>query len=421
MVILVEDKNRKTVKKSNDVKKPVKRKKKTLRINKKAIEKLTISKKNAKIVKLVAVVIVVLLLILLAAGQFGGVTFSTIGDYVNVLIVGIGSGEGYPYRMNGIPICDAGVTSSDLILVYDDTVKVLDSTAKELSNYPHTYDHPVMSSNSGRALIYDVGAKSFRVQAKTRILYEKEIPYMILTGAMGKDGTVAIGSRAKDAQSMLTVYNTKAEELFVWKCAKENIISCDVSDNGKLFAVTVLGVNNGSVYSKVYIFNKQSKEPKASFEYPDSAISSVQFLSNETLFVFGNNVCEVIKGDEVKEKIDVSVNTPYKLYISDNNTAVLVLSKYSSTTQKIIKVYDKSGSELFTQEINGLVKSVSTDGKYIGVLTDEKVWLYNRTGDQCGVANVNTDAEKVMVAGRNTYVYSVDKIEKFSSVSDNEK
>ena len=84
-------------------------------------------------------------------------------------------------------------------------------------------------------------------------------------------------------------------------------------------------------------------------------------------------------------------------------------------------MYDKSGSELFTQEINGLVKSVSTDGKYIGVLTDEKVWIYNRKGKQCGMADVNTDAEKVMVAGRNTYVYSVDKIEKFSSVSDNEK
>ena len=323
--------------------------------------------------------------------------------------------------MNGVEISDAGVTNSDLILVYDDTVKVLDSTAKEISNVPHTYDHPIMSCNSGRALIYDVGAKSFRVQSKTRTLYEKELDYIILTGAMGKDGTVAIGSRAKDAQSMLTVYNTKEEEVFVWKCAKENIISCDVSDNGRLFAVSVLGVDNGSVYSKVYIFNKNDTEPKASFEYMDSAVSSVQFLSNETLFVFGNNICQVIKGEKVKENIDVSVNTPYKLYISDNNTAVLVLSKYSSTTQKIIKVYNKSGSELFTQEIDGLIKSVSTDGKYTGVLTDENVQIYNKKGKMCGSANVNTDAEKVMISGRNTYVYSADKIEQFSSVSDNEK
>lgn len=382
---------------------------------------ITISTKNAKTLKLLAVIFVVLLLIVLAAGQFGGVTFSTITDHIRTAVAGIGSGDGYPYRMNGIEIGDAGVTNSDLILVYDDTVKVLDSTAKEISNIPHTYDHPIMSCNSGRALIYDIGAKHFRIQSKTRTLYEKELDYIILTGAMGKDGTVAIASRTSDAQSMLTVYDSNEEEIFVWKCAKENIISCDVSDNGKLYAVSVLGVDNGSVYSKVYIFNKRDTEPKATFEYKDSAVSSVQFLSNETLFVFGNNICQVIKGEKVKENIDVSVNTPYKLYISDNNTAVVVLSKYSSTTQKIIKVYNKSGSELFTQEIDGLIKSVSTDGKYTVVLTDENVQIYNTKGKLTGSAVVNTDAEKVMVSGRNTYVYSADKIEKFSSVSDNQK
>ena len=396
-------------------KRPVKR---NVKQKKKSV---TISTKNAKTLKLLAVVFVVLLLIVLAAGQFGGVTFSTITDHIRTAVAGIGSGDGYPYRMNGIEIADAGVTNSDLILVYDDTVKVLDSTAKEISNIPHTYDHPIMSCNSGRALIYDIGAKHFRVQSKTRTLYEKELDYIILTGAMGKDGTVAIASRTSDAQSMLTVYDSNEEEIFVWKCAKENIISCDVSDNGKLYAVSVLGVDNGSVYSKVYIFNKRDTEPKATFEYKDSAVSSVQFLSNETLFVFGNNICQVIKGEKVKENIDVSVNTPYKLYISDNNTAVLVLSKYSSTTQKIIKVYNKSGSELFTQEIDGLIKSISTDGKYTAVLTDENVQIYNTKGKLAGSAVVNTDTEKVMVSGRNTYVYSADKIEQFSSVSDNQK
>ncbi len=388
---------------------------------KKKRKKLTVNLKNAKTLKLLAIILVVMLLIIIAAAQFGGVTFSTITDNIRTFIAGIGSGDGYPYSMNGIEISDAGITNSDLILVYDDTVKVLDSTAKELSNLPHNYDHPVMSSNSGRALIFDEGGKKFKVQSKTRVLYEKELSYMILTGAMGKDGTVAIGSRAPDAQSMLTVYNAKEKEIFVWKCAKENIISCDVSDNGKQFAVSVLGVDNGSVYSKVYLFNKKASEPTASFQYNDSAVTSVQFLSNETLFVFGNNICEVINDGKVSKKIDVSVNTPYKLHISDNNTAVIVLSKYSSTTQKIIKVYDKSGAELFTKEIDGMVKSVATDGKYVAVLTDENVQIYNTKGEQTGTASVNTDAEKVMISGRNTYVYSADKIDKFSSIGNNEK
>ena len=382
--------------------------------------KITIDIKNTKKLKLVAIIVVVLLLIMLAAAQFGGVTFSTISDSVRTFFAGLGSGDGYPYQISGMVIGDATVTNSDLVLLYDDSVKVLDTTAKELSSISHKYDHPVMQSNSGRVLLYDEGGNKFKVQSKTRTLYEKETKYMILTGALGKDGSVAIATRAEDAQSMLTVYNSKEKEIFVWKCAKENIISCDVSDNGKLIAISVLGVENGSVYSKVYIFDKRKDTPKASFTYQDSAVSSIRFLSNETLFVLGNNVCSVIKGEK-EEKINVSVNTPYMIHISDNNTAVLVLSKYSSTTQKLVNVYDKSGRELFSNEIDGLVKSVSTDGKYVGVLTDNNVQIYNMKGERVGLANVNTDAEKVIVSGRNTYVYSADKIEKFSSVGENKE
>lgn len=382
--------------------------------------KITIDIKNTKKLKLVAIIVVVLLLIMLAAAQFGGVTFSTISDSVRTFFAGLGSGDGYPYQISGMVIGDATVTNSDLVLLYDDSVKVLDTTAKELSSISHKYDHPVMQSNSGRVLLYDEGGNKFKVQSKTRTLYEKETKYMILTGALGKDGSVAVATRAEDAQSMLTVYNSKEKEIFVWKCAKENIISCDVSDNGKLIAVSVLGVENGSVYSKVYIFDKKKDSPKASFTYQDSAVSSIRFLSNETLFVLGNNICSVIK-DGKEEQVNVSVNTPYMIHISDNNTAVLVLSKYSSTTQKLVNVYDKSGRELFSNEIDGLVKSVSTDGKYVGVLTDNNVQIYNMKGERVGSASVNTDAEKVIVSGRNTYVYSADKIEKFSSVGENKE
>ena len=384
-------------------------------------KRITINIKETKKIKLVAIIVVVLLLIMLAAAQFGGVTFSTVTDYVQTFFAGLGSGDGYPYQINGMVIEDAEITNSDVVLVYDDTVKVLDSTAKELSNTAHKYDHPVMNTNSGRVLLYDEGGKKFRVQSKTRTLYEKEMEYMILTASLGKNGTVAIATRAEDAQSMLTVYNEKEKEVFVWKCAKENIISCDVSDNGKLFVVSVLGVENGSVYSKVYVFDRKKDTPKVSATYKDSAVSSVRFLSNETVFVLGNNMCSVIKKDGKEEKIDVSVNTPYMISISDNNTAVLVLSKYSSTTQKIVSVYNKSGKELFSREIDGLIKSVSTDGKYVGVLTDNNVQIYNMKGEHVGSASVNADAEEVIVTGRNTYVYSADKIERFSSIGDNKK
>lgn len=379
----------------------------------------SISAKTMKTIKLLAIILVVLLLILIAAAQFGGVTFSTVGDYFATAMAKLGNGEGYPYSVNSFDIDDVSLTNSDLVLVYDSNIKVLNSTAKEISNIAHDYDYPVISTNSGRILLFDEGAKKFRVQSKTRVLYEKETDHIILTGEMGKDGSVAIATRADNAESMLTVYDSNREQKFIWKCAKEHIVSCDISDNGKNYAVAVLGVDNGSVYTKVHILNEKKTEPVATFEYTDTAIANVKFLSNETVMVMGDNVCEIIKGNEVEEKIDVSVNTTYQLFISDNNSAILVLSKYSSTTQKIIKVYNKSGKELFTTEVDGMVKSVSTDGKYVAVLTNSNMQTFNMKGKPCGSAEVNADAKKVLVSSRNTYIYSSDAINLYSSVGDN--
>lgn len=382
---------------------------------KKTKNKKALSLKVANKLKLGAVILVILLLTAIAAAQFGGVTLSTVADYVATAIARIGAGEGYPYHI-GSTVHDTAITNSDLVLLYDDSVKVLNSTAKEISNLNHSYDHPIISTNSGRILLYDIGGKKFRVQSKTRVLYEKELDRIILTGAIGRDGSVVIASRADNAESMLTVFDKQRKEAFVWKCASEHIISCDISDNGKNFAVAVIGVENGSVYSKIHIFNIKKTEPIASFEYNSSTITSVQFLSNETLMVMGNNVCQIINDGQVVNNIDVSVNTPSKLYISDNNTAILVLSKYSSTTQKIIKVYNKAGEEIFTSEISGLVKAVSTDGKYIAILTDSNVQIYNTKGEMTGYSVVNADAENVLVTARNTYVYSSDRIDRYSSI-----
>lgn len=396
------------------VKKEGQKKSKAKRTNKKG--GLTVSLKTANKIKLISVILVILILVSIAAAQISGVTVSMASEGFRTMIAKIGSGGGFPYSLAGISASDLSVSGSDLILLDDSGVRVIDSTAKEISNIEHRYDHPVVEASSGRILLYDIGAKQFRVQSKTRVLFEKQTDYMILTAALGQDGSAAVATRADGAESMLTVYDKNHKEAFRWACAKEHIVSCDVSDNGKKYVAAVLGVDNGSVYSKVYVFEKNSTEPYASFEYKDSALTQVKFLDGDRLLVFGNNVCEIIDGKTVSEKIDVSVNTPSRLFVSDNNTAVLVLSKYSSTTQKIIKVYNKSGKELFSTEVTGIVKSVSTDGKYTAVLTDSQVCIYNTKGEMTGKADTTSDPIDVAVYSKHTYVFESEGIFEYSSV-----
>lgn len=390
--------------------------KRKLKKNTKKNNGFEISLKTANKIKLISVILVILILISIAAAQISGVTVSMASEGLRTFIAKIGSGSGFPYSLAGISASDISMSGSDLVLLDDVSVRVLDSTAKEISDIQHSFDHPVIETSSGRILLYDIGDKQFRVQSKTRILFEKQTDYMILTATLGYDGSVAVATRAEGSESMLTVYDKNHKEAFRWACAKEHIVSCDISDNGKRFAVAVLGVNNGSVYSKVYVFDKKKTEPYASFEYNDSALTKVKFLSNDKFMIFGNNVCEIIDGKTVSEKINVSINTPSRLFVSDNNTAVLVLSKYSSTTQKIVTVYNKSGKEMFSTEVTGIVKAVSTDGKYTAVLTDSQVCIFNMKGEMTGKAEITSDPIDVGVCRGKTYVFASEGIFEYSSV-----
>ncbi len=371
---------------------------------------------NSRIFKIIAVIVVLVVLIVIAAAKVGNITIASVGDSVQASVSGLSSGDGYPYAIQNSDVSDMSITNSDIVLVYDDAVRIIDSTAKNISEISHSYSHPIVDCNSSRILLYDIGGKSFRLQSKTRVLYENTLDHMILTGAIGKDGSVAIASRTSGAESMLTVYDSRNREVFKWECSKEQIVACDVSDNGKTYACAVMSVDNGSIYSKLYLFKKNSSEAYASFEYTDSAIAKIDFLSNESLMVLGNDFCQVIKGNELKEDINVSINTPSMLYISENNTAMLVLSKYSSTTEKIVEVYDKAGNKLYDFDVNGIIKAISTDGKFATVLTDKNVLIYNRKGELCADYDVSSDASDVIVSSRYTYIYFADKIEQYSSI-----
>lgn len=83
--------------------------------------------------------------------------------------------------------------------------------------------------------------------------------------------------------------------IFSWKCAKENIVAIDISDNGKLAAVSVVGAENGELYSRVLIFDFSYEEAVSEFDFGSDIISGVNFLKGDTLLITGENVFSIVK------------------------------------------------------------------------------------------------------------------------------
>ncbi len=204
------------------------------------------------VLKAVCIISVLLILVVIAANRFGNITFSSISDYADTVISGTKRGDGYPYYFENTGVRNVLSVGSDLFVIGDDTTFSLDATARRFGEQQHTLSSPIATAAGGRVLLLDVGENSYRVLSKTKILLEEQSAQKLLTGALGKDGTLAVAARGEASQSKLTVYNKSHKEIFVWNCASENIIAAAVSDNGKRAAVSVVGAQNGELYSKVY-------------------------------------------------------------------------------------------------------------------------------------------------------------------------
>ncbi len=361
------------------------------------------------VLKAVCVVSVLLILVVIAANRFGNITFSSVGDYFDTVISGAKRGDGYPYYFESTGVRNVIPIGSDLFVIGDDTAFSLDATARRFGEHQHTFSSPVAKSVGGRVLLLDVGENSYRVLSKTKILLEEQSPQKLLTGAIGKDGTLAIASRGENSQSKLTVYNKSHKEIFVWNCASENIIAAAVADSGKRAAVSVVGAKDGSLYSKVYIFDFSYNEPIVSFSY-DTAVSGLSFLSGNRLLLTGKNIFTVIEDKSPVLEEDLSLNTLSCVYTDDSGCTVASLSKYGSSASKIIRCYDRKGVLQFETEIAESIKGVSCDASYVSVLTDRYLYSLDRNGEQVGRSAVDDDCIRPYTDGKNTYVYAVSGI-----------
>lgn len=68
-----------------------------------------------------------------------------------------------------------------------------------------------------------------------------------------------------------------------------------------------------------------------------------------------------------------------------------VLSKYGSSSAKILNVYNRNGEKLFTVDIVSAVKSVSCDNQRVSVLTDSELICFDMKGNEVSRHSVESD------------------------------
>ncbi|MCQ2489919.1 MAG: DUF5711 family protein [Clostridia bacterium] len=359
------------------------------------------------------VCLVAFTLILIAAERLNIASVTDINDNFRAFFSGLNPGEGYPYKINSGSIEDITVLNGDLFVLTNQETMSLDSTAKEIKQTAHTYSKPRMSTRGSKAVVYNQNGNRFRVENRTDTLFtgETKEDEKIITAAMGAKGNLALATFSKDSASKLMVYGSNYKKtIFTWVCSQDSITSVDLSDNGSFVAVSVVGARNGEIYSKVYVFDFDYKEPRIEQEYEGTAILAVHFAKNDNVVAVGNNLISFIKSAKNIENIEYGSSALSNFAFSEDGFTALVLSEHGSTNNEKLICYSTTFNETFTTKFDKSVKSIYMYQGRISLLLDNKVYVYRTSGNVVREYDVDNTAISVFNLGNRTYLYKIGEI-----------
>ena len=180
------------------------------------MKKITLNKQSKLIVSVVLVVISVLLIVFTAAQSLGNMTISSMADNVKAYFISLGAGEGFPYELDSTSVKDIKIENSNIHLLTSTKTTVLNQTAKEIMPQAHSYSRPAMKTKGAKLIVYDLDSTRFRLQNGADITHEGDAKGRIIAAALGESGNYALATYSDSVQSVLTVYNSRHKEVYIW-------------------------------------------------------------------------------------------------------------------------------------------------------------------------------------------------------------
>ena len=366
--------------------------------NKQTLQKLVFA------AKILLTVVVALSLLFIAARSLGNVTFSKAADYISQSISNLKPGDGYPIEVGSGKVKDMQSMGDCVAVLRDDNVMMLNSTAKKLADYTHSYSKPVMSVCSGRMLLTDRTTGRYFIADTSDILHEDEINTEIYCAVMGKKGNYAFSCGAADASSVVMVYGSDYNKQFTFKCVAEYIIDISLSADGKQLACIGLGAENAALYSKIYIIDIKNQKVINEFRLDGTNLSNVFFSSKDTVIAIGESSYFIIEDGEEKREISFGGNTISSFTPFENGNFSIVLTKYGSIGSGVVALFDSKGDEKFTVELGCDVECISYDGKTVCLVdSDNILYSYNSSGKLIGETKLEMSAQEIAVSGKYCY------------------
>lgn len=302
---------------------------------------------------------------------------------------------------------------SGLLKYSRDGVSYLNQKGEEEWNQSYQIKKPTVVVGNSAALVYDQGGNAIEVITKDGIKGEMETNMPIEHAAVSSQGIV--GAILKNSESaMVMCYDAKGNVLVEHKSSISGTgypVNIAMSNDGNTMEVLYLYTQDGKITSKILYYNFGSAgEDKTDHivsekEYDNTIMASAFFMDENTSVAVGDNLLAIYSGTESpKESTTIKIDGEIK-NIFHNSKYIGLIVKNKNASEYDLQLYNTSGKKVLSKSVADTYDKAKISKGYIILYDGKKCSIYKINGIHRFEGSMDDDILEILpVSGVNRYV-----------------
>ncbi len=324
-------------------------------------------------------------------------------------------GDGYPVEVLGSNVVDMQNAGGNLAIVTKNRVVYFNPNGYKVEEFRHNLYNVDAICYRSKTLLYDRGGNDLKVYNGSQPVFEQKYPKTIYCADLSSGGNLAVATRSDSHTSMVTVYNSRFQEIYKWYSADGYIVDICLPASGNNMVAATIDTEAGELISTVHIFDFANENKGSRFDLRGELLVDMYFTGGDnSLYVLTDKKLYELSASAgaILNSYDFSNRTLWS-YSFDNGIITLVIGDYVEQRSLDIIRLKPGFSNIQYASCTDHFIDVYSDSKHTYLLTDNSLHVYSANMEEIAVYET-PDGGSIEVIGEDVYYTTADTVEKLT-------
>lgn len=296
------------------------------------------------------------------------------------------SGQAESFSLDGSASNVFAAVGGDLLVCSPNSIRLYSGSGQLYVDETISMENPIISVSGGIALIYDAGGRELLVYANREEVFSLSLEegQSILSADVNQNGWLAVTTQESGYKGVVTVYDSGYAPLMRISLSSRFIMDASVSPDNHSVALLTIGLTDASFESRVDLYGMDrsgadTEDAVSTWSCPvgNDTVLALRWNSNG-IWALGETGLSIVSEDgSLSGYYDYGGRYLKAFSLDGDGAAVLLLAKYRAGNTGELLAVDTAGEAMASLPVNEQILSLSASGRYVGVLTADRLDIYN--------------------------------------------